>query len=174
MNRKGYERKPSWLNLRYYPNIGLESLRTVTKILAQPPPGPHMKPGPLQGQIRYSKSSAATFPDTALFCKWAVVLLPYTPYRFAALDFEVSRVICLQENTTCKTAVWTFTTTGAPEIALETSHPSERFRMTSTSSDREYESPWLLILIHFYEKFAWILEIILRINLLQTWQKLSL
>jgi hypothetical protein len=43
MNLKGYGRKRSWPNLRYYPEIYLEGLRKTTKNSGYPVPGPRFE-----------------------------------------------------------------------------------------------------------------------------------
>jgi hypothetical protein len=48
MNRKGYGRKQSWHNLRYYPGICLEGLRKAMETLSQDShsPGEDLNLGP--------------------------------------------------------------------------------------------------------------------------------
>jgi hypothetical protein len=48
MNLKGFGRKPSWPNLRYYPGIRVVRLRKTTKPMSQGSrsPGRDLNPGP--------------------------------------------------------------------------------------------------------------------------------
>jgi hypothetical protein len=50
MNLKGYGRKRSWPNLKYYPGISLEGLRKTTENLSQDnlSPGRDLNSGPLE------------------------------------------------------------------------------------------------------------------------------
>jgi hypothetical protein len=69
MNWKGFERKRSWPNLRYYPNICLEGLRKTTKIPSQDSrfPGRDLNPGPPEYEAGVL---------TGLNCLWSAVCSP--------------------------------------------------------------------------------------------------
>jgi hypothetical protein len=52
MNCKGFGRKRSWPNLRFYPDVFLDGLRKATNSLHPgcPSPGRHLNPGPFENE----------------------------------------------------------------------------------------------------------------------------
>jgi hypothetical protein len=72
MNWKGYGRKRTWLNLRYYPGTDLEGLRKIMKTFSQDnrSPGRDLNPGPpkYEAEVLITRQRRSVILHIFTFC----------------------------------------------------------------------------------------------------------
>jgi hypothetical protein len=103
MKWKGWERKLSWPNLKYYPGICLEGLRKTTKNIGQDSrsPGPDLNSGPPE----YEAGVLATRPRSSVTIS-TLQFIPYVAIKWLAFQLDDDHVDVVRLR------LWTSATSG--------------------------------------------------------------